>query len=115
MYSGRITFEVIEHEEIPGKSNEYYYEHTFLLEVDLEEDYIYERDEFIGCRPVLNIVASHNKTYKRGGKLLQEFDLGEHVELTIPDPQTNRLNAVVESLKELTRRKPWSEKLIGLI
>jgi hypothetical protein len=115
MYSSRMTFEIKEHEEVPGETQECYYEHTYVLEISLDEDYVFEADEFIGTVHNLIVDASHYKTYKRDGKLLREYDLDENIEFTIPDPGKLRIAAVVSELLTYFDKYPWVEKLVSLV
>lgn len=115
MYSGRITFETKEHESVAGEPVEYYYEHTYILEIVFDEEYIYVGDEFQGTVPKLNVEAHHWKTYKRDGKLLAEDLCNEDVEFTMDDPGGQRLFAVSQKLSFYRKENPWLEKLFKLM
>lgn len=113
---GVITFSDREHERVPNEPVEYYYEHTYFLEIEFTEEFLYDKNqEFDGIRPLLNITARHGKSYKRDGKLLSENMIDEYIEFTMDDPGGHRLYAVSKRLEFYVQDQPWLNKIFQMM
>lgn len=111
---GTISFSDKEHERVPGESIEYYYEHEYWLEIVFNEDCLYDGDEFLGIKPLLDVFARHSKVYKRDGKLLSEDLIDEVIEFTIDDPGSYRLHEVTQKLNEYVKDHTWLRRIFAL-
>jgi hypothetical protein len=112
---GRITFEDKMFEDVPSEPSQYVFEHSYFLEIELDQDYIYENDEFKGVHYFINVSARHSKVYKRDGKTLSDDLVDDYIEFALIDPMSDRLSVVKQELISYVNDNPWLHKLIELM